>query len=207
MEGKKPRRSKYEEAYQYWLFNPSESILSIAKRFNVDDSGLNRYVKKNKESEQSGLGIQTAIVDVSKGLDTLQSFMESESERDRELASKAIATLEQLHPQMKNTFANIANRVLNAFDKKTQAMEATGELHDLTELHKTTIIMKELNNSMQFIPRTPLVAVQNNINNQNANVSTGGSEVIKPKEKIEFSISFVDTKKEDDVVDGEIVEN
>lgn len=204
--------SKYEEPYQYYIINKSkgESIRAIAKKFGVNQTGLSRYISSQESSlESSRLG--NAVEGIKGGLEIIKNLQESSIPRDNQLAQKAIATLEEYYPEMKSIFASIQNRVINALDRETQRMEAVGEM-DLRGIAQTQSVLKMMNDTNAFIPKTPLVAVQNNINNQNANI--GASEPIagesKSNNEIEFKISFVGDKSEeeqDNAIEGEIIGN
>lgn len=212
--------SKYEEPYQYYLLNQSrgESMRAIAKKFGVDHNGFSRFCKK-QESPQDSPPINNAIEGIKNGLEVIKNLQESPIPRDNQLAQKAIQTLEDYHPQMKSIFASIQNRVLNALDRETQTMEAMGELN-LDNIEKAQRILKSANDTNAFIPKTPMVAVQNNIqnNNQNANIqgASGNSQdeaLKKPNNEIEFRISFVGTDdlknkdaKDAKVIEGEVID-
>lgn len=207
------KRSKYEDAYQFKVLNPQLSTQKLAEMFGVDRSGLHKYIKqKNDDDSTSGIhNAKNAIMDIKNGLDTLKNLQDSTNQREREVADKALKTLEEYYPQMKAVFANIQNRVLNALDVETQKMEMMGEL-DLNNIAKAQTILKIANDTNAFIPKTPLVAVQNNINNQNANIGASANpqgEVKKPNNEIEFKISFVgkDDKKEEEPIDGEVIDH
>lgn len=206
------KRSKFEDAFQYKVLNPSLSTQKLAEMFGVDRSGLHRYIKSKTQEAESTSGIhnaKNAVMGIKNGLDTLKILQESTNRRDVEIAEKALKTLEEYYPEMKSIFASIQNRVLNALDRETQTMESMGEL-TIDNIAKAQTILKLANDTNSFIPKTPLVAVQNNIqNNQNANFKTSDSDATeKPKNEIEFKISFVgkDDKKEEPI-DGEVIDH
>lgn len=200
--------SKYEEPYQYFLLNQNkrESIRAIARKFNVDDRGLGNYIKKQNSAE-SAQSLLCAVEGIRGGLETIKGLQESANQRDNQLAQKAIATLEDYYPQMKSIFASIQNRVLNALDRETQRMEEAEEL-DLKGIAQSQAILKMVNDTNYFNQKAPMVAVQNNINNQNANIQggntgKGGSEA-KQDSSITFEIEFVGKSNDDGVIEGEV---
>lgn len=205
------KRSKYEDAYQFKVLNPQLSTQKLAEMFGVDRSGLHKYIKqKNDDDSTSGIhNAKNAVMDIKNGLDTLKNLQDSTNARDREVADKALKTLEEYYPQMKSVFANIQNRVLNALDREVEKMEAMGEL-DLNNIAKAQIILKTANDTNAFIPKTPLVAVQNNIQNNNANIQ--GSNANGGEEKgneIKIKVNVLKAKSrfadDDDAIEGEIV--
>lgn len=193
------KTSVYEEAYQYYLLNQNkgESMRAIARKFNVDHNGLSRFCKK--QSPQDSPSINNAIEGIKNGLDVIKILQDSPKKRDNQIAEKAIKTLEDYYPHMKNMFANIQNRVLNALDVETQKMEMMGEL-DLNNIAKAQTILKLANDTNSFIPKTPLVAVQNIQNNQNS--QSQGEKVTK----ISFEIKPYTEQQVEDELLGEIEE-
>lgn len=185
------KRSKYEDAYQYYLINQNkgESMRSISQKFGVDVGGFTRYIKK-QESTQESTPISHAIEGIKGGLEIIKNLQESTLDRDKEIAQKAIATLEEYYPQMRSIFAGIQNRVLNALDRETQRMEVTGEL-DLKGIAQTQAVLKMVNDTNYFNQRTPLVAVQNNIQNNASGsaVNTNGN-MLEDKGDSEIKIVY-----------------
>lgn len=197
--------SKYEEPYQYYLLNQNkgESIRAIARKFNIDHNGFSRFIKK-QESPQDSPRINNAIEGIKNGLEVIKDLQESPLQRDNQLAQKAIATLEEYYPQMRSIFAGIQNRVLNALDRETQTMEAMGEL-TIDNIAKVQSVLKSANDTNAFIPKTPLVAVQNNIQNNNANIN--GSDKQKQESKISFEIKpYSNEGQVQKEIIGEIIE-
>lgn len=194
------KTSVYEEAYQYYLLNQNkgESMRAIARKFNVDHNGFSRFCKK--QSPQDSPSINNAIEGIKNGLDVIKILQDSPKKRDNQIAEKAIKTLEDYYPHMKNMFANIQNRVLNSLDVETQKMELMGEL-DLNNIAKVQTILKLANDTNSFIPKTPLVAVQNNIQN-NQNSQSQGEKVTK----ISFEIKPYTEQQVEDEILGEIEE-
>lgn len=194
--------SKYEEPYQYYLLNQNkgESIRAIARKFGVNQTGLARYIS-SQESSLDSSQLTHAVEGIKGGLEVIKNLQESSLPRDNQLAQKAIATLEDYYPQMRGIFASIQNRVLNALDRETQNMEAMGEL-TIDNLAKVQSVLKSANDTNAFIPKTPLVAVQNNISNQNIQNNTTQS-----KDDDTLELVLVNSKEEAKaIIEGEIVE-
>lgn len=198
------KRSKFEDAFQYKVLNPSLSTQKLAEMFGVDRSGLHRYIKSKTLEAESTSGIhnaKNAVMGIKNGLDTLKNLQESTNRRDVEIAEKALKTLEEYYPEMKSIFASIQNRVLNALDRETQTMEAMGEL-TMDNIAKVQSVLKTANDTNAFIPKTPLVAVQNNISNQNIQNPTTQS-----KDDDVLELVLVSSKEEAKaIIEGEIVE-
>lgn len=173
------KTSKYEEPYQYYLLNKNkgESIRAIALKFKVDATGLSRYIN-NQNSTQESTRITHAVEGIKSGLEVIKDFQESTIPRDNQLAQKAITMLEEYYPQMKSIFVNIQNRVLNALDRETQKMEAMGEM-DIRGIAQTQAVLKMVNDTNTFMPKTPNTQI-NIQNNNNANSTSDTS--IKTKQ-------------------------
>lgn len=214
------KRSKYEDAYQYYLINQNkgESMRAISQKFGVDATGFIRFVNK-QESTQKSTQITHAVEGIKGGLEIIKNLQESTQARDKEVAQKAIATLEEYYPQMKSVFANIQNRVLNALDREVEKMEITGEL-DLKGIAQTQTILKMVNDTNYFNQKTPLVAVQNNIQNNasgsavntNGNMledNSGDSEIKIVYEIVHSSIEDKEKAMQDDnqsAIEGEVID-
>lgn len=194
------KRSKYEDAYQYKVLNPQLSTQKLAEMFGVDRSGLHKYIKqKNDDESTSGIhNAKNAVMDIKNGLDTLKNLQDSTNQRDREVADKALKTLEEYYPQMKSVFANIQNRVLNALDRETQKMEITGEL-DLKGIAQTQAVLKMVNDTNAFVAKTPQTQI--NIQNNNANIQNSSNA--KNDDVLELVI--INSKEEAQaIIEGEI---
>lgn len=199
------KTSKYEEPYQYYLLNKSkgESIRAIALKFKVDATGFSRYIN-NQNSTQESTRITHAVEGIKSGLEVIKDFQESTIPRDNQLAQKAITMLEEYYPQMKSIFVNIQSRVLNALDRETQKMEAMGEM-DIRGIAQTQAVLKMVNDTNAFMPKTP--STQINIQNNNANMNGGNNSkdsANKQETNITFEIEFVEKNKE--IIDGEVEE-
>lgn len=172
------KRSKYEDAYQFKVLNPQLSTQKLAEMFGVDRSGLHKYIKQ-KNDDDSTCGIhnaKNAVMDIKNGLDTLKNLQDSTNQREREVADKALKTLEEYYPEMKSVFANIQSRVLNALDREVAIMETKGHL-DLKEIMIIQEILKKTQDTNYFNQRTPLVAVQNNIQNNAVGSGVNGNMI------------------------------
>lgn len=200
------KRSKYEDAYQYYLINQNkgESMRSISQKFGVDVGGFTRYIKK-QESTQESTPISHAIEGIKGGLEIIKNLQESTLDRDKEIAQKAIATLEEYYPQMRSIFAGIQNRVLNALDRETQTMEAMGELN-LDNIAKVQSVLKTANDTNAFIPKVPQTQI--NIQNQNANIQSDNQSPLGKQQvsKISFELKPYTEKKVQDEILGEVLE-
>lgn len=160
-------QSIYEEPYQYWLLNreKGESLREISRKFNVDSTGFSRFIRNNADSYAESAKIITAIEGIKGGLDTITEFQTSPKARNQNLANKAVQTIEYYYPHMRNLFASIQSRVLNALDKETQRMEENGEM-DMMGIAQSQTVLKMVNDTNSFIPKTPntQINIQNNNN-------------------------------------------
>lgn len=201
------KRSKYEDAYQYKVLNPQLSTQKLAEMFGVDRSGLHKYIKqKNDDDSTSGIhNAKNAVMDIKNGLDTLNNLQNSTNQRDREVAEKALKTLEEYYPQMKSIFASVQNRVLNALDRETQKMEQMGEM-DIRGIAQAQAVLKMVNDTNGFVAKSPQTQI--NIQNNNANINSSKGTQAEQKKEIRFVTisSKEDLKKAEDIIESEVVE-
>ena len=214
------KKSKFEDAFQYKALNPSLSTKKLAEMFGVDRSGLHRYITKRMSEQESTQGIhnaKNAVMEIKNGLDTLKNLQESTNQRDVEISQKAIKTLEEYYPEMKSVFASIQNRLLSALDRETQRMEVNGEL-DLKGIAQAQAVVKMVQDTNYFNQKAPMVAVQNNIQNNNANgslLSNGSNQGEVAEEDRELKIVYEivtapiqdnESESENADIEGEIVD-
>lgn len=212
------KKSKFEDAFQYKALNPNLSTQKLAEMFGVDRSGLHRYITKRMNELESTNGIhnaKNAVIEIKNGLDTLKNLQESTNPRDVEISQKAIKTLEEYYPEMKSVFASIQNRLLSALDRETQRMESMGEL-DLRGIAQAQAVVKMVQDTNYFNQKAPMVAVQNNIQNNNANgslISNGSNQGENAEEDRELKIVYEivtapiqNNENENADIEGELVD-
>ena len=180
----RPRSVPYDEImakYQTGQY----SISQLAKEYNVGKSRLSEYINKNnvRVSEQALHTINT----LNKGFSALEKMVsEQVSERPKEtqntelieyqsnntlIVNEVIEIVKKKNPQFANIFQNLSGKIL----KISNDLLDSG-ITDTKDLKNITSAMKDINDTLQVIPKPPAFAQQININKE---VNNNNKEFVK----------------------------
>ena len=156
------------------------SISKLAKEYNVGKSRLSEYINKNnvRVSEQAIHTINT----LNSGFSALQKMVsEQVTERPKEtqntelieyqsnntlIVNEVIEIVKKKNPQFANIFQNLSGKIL----KISNDLLDSG-ITDTKDLKNITSAMKDINDTLQVIPKPPAFAQQININKEANNTS------------------------------------
>lgn len=180
----RPRSVPYDEImakYQTGQY----SISQLAKEYNVGKSRLSEYINKNnvRVSEQAIHTINT----LNSGFSALEKMVsEQVSERPKEtqnaelieyqsnntlIVNEVIEIVKKKNPQFANIFQNLSGKIL----KISNDLLDSG-ITDTKDLKNITSAMKDINDTLQVIPKPPAFAQQININKE---VNNNNKEFVK----------------------------
>ena len=180
----RPRSVPYDEImakYQTGQY----SISQLAKEYNVGKSRLSEYINKNnvRVSEQAIHTINT----LNSGFSALEKMVsEQVSERPKEtqntelieyqsnntlIVNEVIEIVKKKNPQFANIFQNLSGKIL----KISNDLLDSG-ITDTKDLKNITSAMKDINDTLQVIPKPPALAQQININKE---VNNNNKEFVK----------------------------
>ena len=156
------------------------SISKLAKEYNVGKSRLSEYINKNnvRVSEQAIHTINT----LNSGFSALQKMVsEQVPERPKEtqntelieyqsnntlIVNEVIEIVKKKNPQFANIFQNLSGKILKiSNDLLDSGITNTKDLKNITSA------MKDINDTLQVIPKPPAFAQQININKEANNTS------------------------------------
>lgn len=156
------------------------SISKLAKEYNVGKSRLSEYINKNnvRVSEQAIHTINT----LNSGFSALQKMVsEQVTERPKEtqntelieyqsnntlIVNEVIEIVKKKNPQFANIFQNLSGKILKiSNDLLDSGITNTKDLKNITSA------MKDINDTLQVIPKPPAFAQQININKENNNIN------------------------------------
>lgn len=161
------------------------SISQLAKEYNVGKSRLSEYINKNnvRVSEQAIHTIKT----LNSGFSTLEKMVsEQVSERPKEtqdtelieyqsnntlIVNEVIEIVKKKNPTFANIFQNLSGKIL----KISNDLLDSG-ITDTKDLKNITSAMKDINDTLQVIPKPPAFAQQININKE---VNNNNKEFVK----------------------------
>lgn len=151
------------------------SISQLAKEYNVGKSRLSEYINKNnvRVSEQAIHTINT----LNSGFSTLEKMVsEQVSERPKEtqntelieyqgnntlIVNEVIEIVKKRNPAFASIFQNLSGKIL----KISNELLDNG-ITDTKDLKNITSAMKDINDTLQVIPKPPAFAQQININKE-----------------------------------------
>lgn len=165
------------------------SISKLAKEYNISKSGLSKYIKQNniRINERA----TQAANALNKGFSTLEKIINEQSlkinERPKETQNKGlIDTQNNDLTECKNINTLIVSEVINIVKQKNpyfayifqnlsdKVLKISNDLLDngitnTKDLKNITSAMKDINDTLQVIPKPPAFAQQININKENNN--------------------------------------
>lgn len=159
------------------------SISQLAKEYNVAKGGLSKYIKENnvRINERA----QEATNALNKGFSTLEKIINERdlkiNERPKEtqdtelieyqsnntlIVNEVIEIVKKKNPAFANIFQNLSGKIL----KISNDLLDSG-ITDTKDLKNITSAMKDINDTLQVIPKPPAFAQQININKEANNTS------------------------------------
>lgn len=169
------------------------SISKLAKEYNISKSTLCKYIKQNniKINEQA----QYATNALNKGFSTLEKII---NERDLKINERLQNTQNKGLIATQNINTLIVNEVLNIVKQKNpyfayifqnlsdKVLKISNDLLDngitnTKDLKNITSAIKDINDTLQVIPKPPAFAQQININKENNNINNN-KEFVKTVE-------------------------
>lgn len=173
----------YEKLVVEWL-TTGKSVNSIAKAHKISEGSLRHYIKKYNLTKNTN--ITNTISALDRGLSGLNEISNYENDLPADKAerlnsliqSEIIEIVRAKNPQFAQSLQVISAKVI----KKTNELLDT-RIENTRELKEVTGIIKDINDTLQVIPKPASFAQQINLN-QNSNAS----------EPINIAVEFIDSK-------------
>lgn len=158
------------------------SITTLSKQYNISKSSLSEYFSKNniRISEQA----EHAIKSINAGLVSLTDIACSQAEHTASIpnptlvVNEVIEIIKQKNPIFANNFNVIFHKVMQESNKLLD--KGITEAKDLKNI---TSAMKDINDTLQIVPKPPAIAQQININKDKI--------LNEEEQKFNISVSFV----------------
>lgn len=201
---KKPRKRiktkyNYEEIitkYQTGQY----SFGQLSKMYGISKSTLSEYIKKH-EIEKSEHA-PNAINHLSLGFSELAKINgeNKPNEQISLIVEETLNIVKSKNPIFAKTLQALSSQLLNKAFAMLEKSTTTKELNDISN------VMQKVNDTLQVIPKAPLIALQNNIQNNQLNAK--GSLDSDKKDDFNINIEFVESKqkkeKENEIIDIEV---
>ena len=195
----KPIPKCYTDAiaeYQTGLY----SVSDLARKYKVKRGTLASYISKNNITISNNT--QQAILSIDRGLEKLKQEKEQilsndlatkEQEQRINALNKGFEYLEARHGLLAKGVVDLVGR---GFKKSGEMLEMVENSQDLLNTMKA---IKTGADTLGLFPKSPLVAIQNNINKE-INQQIGA-------QNLQIEINFIDKKEKSDIIDAETIEN
>ena len=211
-------KTKFDYLPLFKAYENGMSVAEISRKYNINRTSFFNCYKRYKEKLDSN--IAEAELHLHKGLKAFEDAVininnqkrEAENKKGQEresLLKQAEANKQQLEKTL-NTLENshgiLAHQVIQVSSRALKkSYELLGDIQSAEELADITKSLKSITDALGIMPRTPMVAIQNNVNstdNQN-----GGK-------KLEINVNFIhstqsgaDEKKESkNAIDVEVID-
>ena len=125
--------------------------------------------------------------------------MLKQAEANKQQLEKTLHTLENSHGILAHQVIQVSSRALK------KSYELLGDIQSAEELADITKSLKSITDALGIMPRTPMVAIQNNVNNTDN--QNGGKKLEINVNFIQSTQSGADEKKENKTpIDVEVID-
>ena len=195
------RSKNYDEAIKDFMLNRG-SISEIAKRYKIDRSGLHKAINSIKNStannELQGKDLKELVAEtkagILNGVSNLETLKKSTSPLHNEIADEIMEELRMSNLKTAKFIHALGQRLLK------DLLETTNELRENNQLNLQNLNMSlrtlETANNFLGLPKNPIIAVQNNI--QNNQLNTQSNLKVDTKSDFNININFVKAKNKND---------
>lgn len=187
--------------------NGEMSVAEISRKYNINRTSFFNCYKRYKEKIDSNIAEAEHHLD--KGLKAFENAVTNINNQKREAETKkgqerewllreAEANKQQLERTintLENSHGILAHQIIQVSSKGlTKAFELLGDTHSAQELADITKSLKSITDALGIMPRQPMVAIQNNINQNLKN----------NRNNVEVKVEFIKPKnKDDDIIEVE----
>lgn len=189
--------------------NGEMSVAEISRKYNINRTSFFNCYKRYKEKIDSNIAEAEHHLD--KGLKAFENAVtninnqkkEAENKKGQEreiLLKQAEANKQQLERTL-NTLENshgiLAHQIIQVSSRGLKkAFELLGDTSSAQELADITKSLKSITDALGIMPRQPMVAIQNNINQNLKN---------NRNNNVEVKVEFINAKKnkDDEIIDVE----
>lgn len=173
------------------------TLKELNEAYGIDKGYLRRYL--DKKSVASNAYLKKSVEDAVENLDIGANLIKDKisqsivKKEDNLSQSLSINTLELLKTNREYAVGLIGEISAKALDKLSLMLDMCDNPSDVREVAQA---VKVISDTLGVTPKTPLVAIQNNIQNNN-NQSGSTSK----KDDLSIKVEFVKQKKKDDIID------
>ncbi|EDP2938666.1 hypothetical protein GJ234_07640 [Campylobacter jejuni] len=201
------RGESYNQAMQDYFMGKG-SISELAKKYKINRSGLSTAINSTKEINCINVGdvplkeFATSTKEtILAGINNLETLKNSTEVMHRNIAENIMEEIKATNLKTAKYIQLIGSKLLQDFEKELEFLRENGALN----LDRISDSFEALDkaNKVLGLPKAPLIAVQNNI--QNNQLNSKGSLDSAKKHDFNININFIKAKKkkDDDIIDVE----
>ena len=204
-------KTKFDYLPLFKAYENGMSVAEIAKQYNINRTSFFNCYKRYKEKLDSNIAeaehhldkglraFENAVTNINKQKKEAETkkgqereILLKQAEANKQQLEKTLHTLENSHGILAHQVIQVSSRALK------KSYELLGDIQSAQELADITKSLKSITDALGIMPRTPMVAIQNNINNQDS--QNGGK-------KLEISVNFINTKdSKENIQDAEVID-
>ena len=204
-------KTKFDYLPLFKAYENGMSVAEIAKQYNINRTSFFNCYKRYKEKIDSNIAeaehhldkglraFENAVTNINKQKREAENkkgqereILLKQAEANKQQLEKTLHTLENSHGILAHQVIQVSSRALK------KSYELLGDIQSAQELADITKSLKSITDALGIMPRQPMVAIQNNINNQDG--SNGGK-------KLEINVNFINTKdSKENIQDAEVID-
>ena len=204
-------KTKFDYLPLFKAYENGMSVAEISRKYNINRTSFFNCYKRYKSKIDSNIAEAEHHLD--KGLKAFENAVtninnqkrEAEKKKGQEreiLLKQAEANKQQLEKTLhtlENSHGILAHQVIQVSSRALKkSYELLGDIQAAEELADITKSLKSITDALGIMPRQPMVAIQNNINNQDS--QNGGK-------KLEISVNFINAKEnKDNITEAEVID-
>ena len=204
-------KTKFDYLPLFQAYENGMSVAEISRKYNINRTSFFNCYKRYKEKLDSN--IAEAELHLDKGLRAFENAVtninkqkkEAETKKGQEreiLLKQAEANKQQLEKTLhtlENSHGILAHQVIQVSSRALKkSYELLGDIQSAEELADITKSLKSITDALGIMPRTPMVAIQNNVNSTDS--QNGGK-------KLEISVNFINAKdNKENITEAEVID-
>ena len=204
-------KTKFDYLPLFKAYENGMSVAEISRKYNINRTSFFNCYKRYKSKIDSNIAEAEHHLD--KGLKAFENAVTNinnqkreaekkkgqerekllkEAEANKQQLEKTLHTLENSHGILAHQVIQVSSRALK------KSYELLGDIQSAEELADITKSLKSITDALGIMPRSPMVAIQNNVNQ--SDTQNGGK-------KLEISVNFINAKEsKENIQEAEVID-
>ena len=204
-------KTKFDYLPLFKAYENGMSVAEISRKYNINRTSFFNCYKRYKSKIDSNIAEAEHHLD--KGLKAFENAVtninnqkrEAEKKKGQEresLLKQAEANKQQLEKTLhtlENSHGILAHQVIQVSSRALKkSYELLGDIQSAEELADITKSLKSITDALGIMPRQPMVAIQNNVNNTDSQ---------NERKKLEISVNFINAKEsKENIQEAEVID-